>query len=120
MKQKITLLTVMAIMAFVVSTQAQNIPMSHSTESINGRHYRTIRFSEIPSSTEQQKLEDAGIKLLYYVKPKTYVASVSNDFKRLLDSSFSIVEMLKPSTKTKMHSELSLALLKNKFPFKVM
>lgn len=116
MKQKITLLTVMAIMALITSTQAQNIPMSHSTEAINGRYYRAIRFFEIPSLTEQQKLEDAGIKLLYYISPKTYVASVSNDFNRLLDSSFSIVEMLKLSTKTKMHSELSIALLKNKFP----
>jgi hypothetical protein len=86
MKQKITLLTVMAIMALITSTQAQNIPMSHSTEAINGRYYRAIRFFEIPSLTEQQKLEDAGMKLLYYVSPKTYVASVSNDFKRLLDS----------------------------------
>ncbi len=116
MKNKKILLTTIAIVWCIICLQAQIINIPDSTEVINGRYYSHIRFAELPNFEKQKKLEDAGVKLLFYVSIKTYLASISNGVNGLLDPSFSIEAVSKISAKTKMHSELSDALATDYFP----
>jgi len=46
-------------------------------EIFNNRFYRFVQFKEIPTSTQETALVNAGIKLLEYIPNKVYVASIS-------------------------------------------
>ena len=87
-----------------------------ASEVINGRYYRHIHFSDIPDDKKQKELENAGVKLLYFISSNTYYASISTEIANTTMEAFSIDGVFKISETAKMLSELSTALAKNSFP----
>lgn len=87
-----------------------------SGETINSRYYRHIRFATLPGLAERTAMENAGIKLLYYISSQTYLASVSAATPNTLDPSFAIQAVYPIASKEKMHLELSHAIAHTYFP----
>ena len=52
----------------------------NENERFGDKIYRYIQFFEIPSQTQREDIEKAGIKLLEYIPQKVYVASIPYDF----------------------------------------
>jgi subtilisin family serine protease len=87
-----------------------------SGETINSRYYRHIRFATFPDFAKRAAMENAGIKLLYYISSQTYLASVAAATPNALDPSFVIQGVYKIAPKEKMHLELSYAIANTDFP----
>ena len=87
-----------------INTVTNNL--SHaSTEVVQGKFYRIIQFSQIPSIQDREALMKEGVELLDYLPPKAYYASIDHQSQVDLNR-FNIVNVSVISNSYKLSEEL--------------
>lgn len=99
----------------IVDSRLETVPAD--VELVNGRYYRHLHFGSLPDYATRMQLEKEGISLLNFIAGTTYTASFRSDVKFPLSASYNVSGISRITAKSKMHSELSNALLNSDFPF---
>lgn len=89
-------------------------------EIVNDRYYRYIHFSSIPNYEERMRLENSGVRILFFEHGTTYVASIVSATIFPLANNPKLIGISRISAKTKMLLELSAGLNAGVFPFYAM
>ena len=79
---------------------------SNNPSIFDGKYYRFMLFSVLPSTKQKEKIEEVGIHLLEYIPNNTFIISISKNISKKKLQDFNVIALLPIQSKQKIHPKL--------------
>ena len=79
---------------------------SNNPSIFDGKYYRFMQFSILPSTNQKEKIEQVGIHFLEYIPNNTFIVSISENISKKKLQDFNVIAFLPIQAKQKIHPKL--------------
>jgi len=79
---------------------------SNNPSIFDGKYYRFMQFSILPSTNQKEEIEQVGIHFLEYIPNNTFIVSISENISKKKLQDFDVIAFLPIQSKQKIHPKL--------------